>query len=136
MKELSLFKIGDVSEDFSPFEDRFLVCHKRELGKFSTRWRLDSIRQAGFTNMTPKTDDFELITPDLGDTDKIELVRWNAKQGETIEIGQEVCELVTDKASFPMESPIHGTLTQILKEKGSIVSKGEILGVIRREKTE
>ncbi|TGK18888.1 hypothetical protein EHO61_08200 [Leptospira fluminis] len=86
--------------------------------------------------MSAKTEDFELITPDLGDTDKIELVRWNARPGETVEVGQEVCELVTDKASFPMESPIKGVLSDIFKDKGSIVSKGEILGVIRREKTE
>ncbi|TGK56664.1 hypothetical protein EHQ27_10740 [Leptospira wolffii] len=82
--------------------------------------------------MVPKTEDFELITPDLGDTDKIELVRWNVRLGEKIQEGQEVCELVTDKASFPMESPINGTLSRIDKEKGSVVKKGEVLGAIAR----
>ncbi len=83
--------------------------------------------------MVPKTEDFELITPDLGDTDKIELVSWNVRLGEDIVEGQEVCELVTDKASFPMESPINGKLARIDKEKGSFVKKGEVLGVIARD---
>ncbi|TGK04291.1 hypothetical protein EHQ53_03845 [Leptospira langatensis] len=86
--------------------------------------------------MAPKTEDFELIAPDLGDTDKIELVRWNFRLGEQIKIGEEVCELVTDKASFPMESPINGILSRIDREKGSIVRKGEVLGMIRREVSE
>lgn len=83
--------------------------------------------------MAPKTEDFELITPDLGDTDKIELVNWNVRIGERILVGQEVCELVTDKASFPMESPINGTLARIDKAKGSIVKKGDVLGSIQRD---
>ncbi|PJZ68545.1 hypothetical protein CH373_17290 [Leptospira perolatii] len=83
--------------------------------------------------MEPKSPIFELITPDLGDTEKIELVHWNTKVGETVEIGQEICELVTDKASFPMESPVQGILTQIFKQKGSILQKGDILGIISKE---
>lgn len=97
---------------------------------------MDSIRQAGFREMASKTEDFELITPDLGDTDKIELVRWNFQLGDRINEGSEVCELVTDKASFPMESPINGILARIDREKGSIIKKGEILGMIRRNVSE
>lgn len=136
MEESSLLEFFDILEDLSPFEDRFLVCHRRELRKFSTRWLVDSIRQAGFREMASKTEDFELITPDLGDTDKIELVRWNFRLGDQINEGAEVCELVTDKASFPMESPINGILARIDREKGSIIKKGEILGMIRRKVSE
>ncbi|TGK27898.1 hypothetical protein EHQ12_14230 [Leptospira gomenensis] len=80
--------------------------------------------------MESKSGIFELITPDLGDTDKIELVHWNSKLGDSVQPGQEVLELVTDKACFPMESPVHGRLTQIIKEKGSIVRKGDVLGIL------
>ncbi|EKO58736.1 biotin-requiring enzyme [Leptospira kirschneri str. H2] len=53
-----------------------------------------------------------------------------------VEQGQEVLELVTDKACFPMESPVKGTLTQIIKEKGSIVRKGEVLGILELSESE
>ena len=47
-----------------------------------------------------------LVTPDLGDSDKIELVKWYAEIGQNISPGQEVVELVTDKAAFPVEAPL------------------------------
>ena len=71
---------------------------------------------------------FDLVTPDLGDTDKIELINWYIAPGAKVEIGQEVLELVTDKAAFPMESPYSGILFEILKPQGSIVQKNEVLG--------
>ena len=37
---------------------------------------------------------FELKTPDLGDTDKIELIKWYTQVGENIKEGQEILELV------------------------------------------
>lgn len=71
---------------------------------------------------------FDLKTPDLGDTEKIELVKWYKKKGDPIEEGEEVLELVTDKAAFPMESPRSGHLSEILETEGSVVKKGDILG--------
>jgi pyruvate/2-oxoglutarate dehydrogenase complex dihydrolipoamide acyltransferase (E2) component len=73
---------------------------------------------------------FELKTPDLGDTDKIELVKWYTELGESIEEGQEILELVTDKAAFPVEAPMSGTLSEIRVPAGSVVQKYEILGVM------
>ncbi|MCU0824696.1 MAG: hypothetical protein MUF77_08645 [Leptospira sp.] len=74
--------------------------------------------------------EFLLKTPDLGDTEKIELVQWNFSPGDQVSIGDEVIELVTDKAAFPVESPYSGILKSILTPKGSIVKKGEVLGVL------
>jgi pyruvate/2-oxoglutarate dehydrogenase complex dihydrolipoamide acyltransferase (E2) component len=74
--------------------------------------------------------EFLLRTPDLGDTEKIELIRWSFAPGDQIEIGDEVIELVTDKAAFPVESPHKGILKEIIMKAGSVVSKGEILGVL------
>ena len=74
--------------------------------------------------------EFLLRTPDLGDTEKIELIRWSVAIGDTIEIGDEVIELVTDKAAFPVESPFNGILKEIRVPAGSQVLKGDILGVL------
>jgi pyruvate/2-oxoglutarate dehydrogenase complex dihydrolipoamide acyltransferase (E2) component len=73
---------------------------------------------------------FELKTPDLGDTEKIELIKWYCKVGEQIREGQEILELVTDKAAFPVEAPMAGKLSEIRVPEGSVVQKYEILGVM------
>ncbi|WP_411822040.1 biotin/lipoyl-containing protein [Leptospira sp. 'Mane'] len=74
--------------------------------------------------------DFFLKTPDLGDTEKIELIQWLCKPGDPITKGQELIELVTDKAAFPVESPYAGILKEIRVKAGSVVKKGEVLGVL------
>ncbi|MDZ4727918.1 MAG: lipoyl domain-containing protein [Leptospira sp.] len=74
--------------------------------------------------------EFYLRTPDLGDTEKIELIRWSFIPGDTIHEGDEVIELVTDKAAFPVESPFNGILKEIRVPAGSQVLKGDILGVL------
>jgi len=71
----------------------------------------------------------ELITPDLGDTEKIELVRWNVRSGDRVEEGDELVELVTDKAAFPVESPAAGVVSEIFISSG-IVRKGDVLGIL------
>ncbi|MDF3821901.1 hypothetical protein P3G55_18500 [Leptospira sp. 96542] len=74
--------------------------------------------------------EFLLKTPDLGDTEKIELVRWLRKIGDTIAEGDEIIELVTDKAAFPVESPYKGILKKIIIPDGTVVKKGDILGMM------
>ena len=74
--------------------------------------------------------EFLLKTPDLGDTEKIELVRWLRKVGDSVSKGDEMIELVTDKAAFPVESPYSGILKKIIMDEGSVVKKGDILGIM------
>ncbi|MCW7487280.1 biotin/lipoyl-containing protein [Leptospira meyeri] len=74
--------------------------------------------------------EFLLKTPDLGDTEKIELVRWLRSVGDSVSKGDEMIELVTDKAAFPVESPYSGILKKIIMEEGSVVKKGDILGIM------
>ena len=61
----------------------------------------------------------ELKIPDIGGNDGIELVKWNKKPGETFVAGDELCELVTDKAAFSLEAPQDGKLVEIYKKKKS-----------------
>lgn len=68
-----------------------------------------------------------LKVPDIGDADKIELVAWHVAADESVSEGQELCELVTDKAAFPLESPHDGRIVEILQPAGSVVAVGETL---------
>ncbi len=72
-------------------------------------------------------DPVSLIVTDIGDADKIELVAWHVAAGDTVSDGQELCELVTDKAAFPLESPHSGRIAEILEPAGSVVSVGQTL---------
>ncbi len=74
-----------------------------------------------------------LIVPDIGDAEKIELVQWNINENDSVEVDQELCELVTSKATFPLESPFKGKIIKILKEAGTIVKVGEELAIIEVE---
>jgi|JI8StandDraft_1071087.scaffolds.fasta_scaffold166298_2 pyruvate/2-oxoglutarate dehydrogenase complex dihydrolipoamide acyltransferase (E2) component len=61
----------------------------------------------------------ELKIPDIGGNDGIELVKWNKQPGESFSAGDELCELVTDKAAFSLEAPKDGKLIEIcVAEKG------------------
>ncbi|MBE7438701.1 MAG: hypothetical protein HS115_09635 [Spirochaetales bacterium] len=70
----------------------------------------------------------DLFIPDIGPAESIELVRWAVRVGEQVVEGQELCELVTDKAAFPLEAPSAGKLIAIMKEAGSPVKVGEAVG--------
>jgi pyruvate/2-oxoglutarate dehydrogenase complex dihydrolipoamide acyltransferase (E2) component len=73
---------------------------------------------------------FELRTPDLGDAEKIELLKWYVSENDSIKEGDEILELITDKAAFPVESPYSGKLKSKLANDGEIVSKNQILGIL------
>lgn len=75
----------------------------------------------------------DLKVPDLGDTDRIEVIKWYVTEKQTVKMGEEILELETDKASFTMESPANGTIQSIYKSAGSIVKKAEVLGTMLKE---
>ena len=68
----------------------------------------------------------ELKIPDIGDNDGIELVKWNKKPGERFAAGEELCELVTDKAAFSLEAPEDGKLLEICVGEKSHPKIGEL----------
>lgn len=77
-------------------------------------------------------NEIPLNVPDIGDTGKIELVSWSIEPGSEVEENQELCELVTDKAAFPLESPYRGKIISILKSAGEVVKVGETLALLEK----
>ncbi len=69
--------------------------------------------------------------PDIGDAERIELISWHVAPGEQVTEGQELCELVTDKAAFPLEAPCAGTVLELKRNSGDLVKVGETLLVLR-----
>lgn len=73
----------------------------------------------------------KIILPELGEgISQATIACWHAKLGEKIVSGQEICEAVTDKASFVIEAPASGKLLSILVNDGQVGLVGGVLGII------
>ncbi len=68
-----------------------------------------------------------LRVPDIGDSKKIEVARWYFSEGDQVEEGDCLCELITDKAAFPLEAPHKGRITKIQKSESTSTKTGDIL---------
>lgn len=74
---------------------------------------------------------FEFRLPDLGEgIAEGELVRWVAKEGDTVIEHEELLEVETDKALVKVPSPKSGVILKINAKAGEKVSVGEVLCVI------
>lgn len=72
-----------------------------------------------------------IILPELGEgITQATVACWHAKPGDNLTAGQEVCEVVTDKASFVIEAPQSGKLSSITVDEGREASIGSTLGTI------
>jgi len=73
----------------------------------------------------------KIILPELGEgITQATIACWHAKTGEDIVVGQDICEAVTDKASFVIEAPAAGKLKSILINDGEEALIGSVLGII------
>ena len=73
----------------------------------------------------------KIILPELGEgIVKATIACWHAKVGENVIAGQEICEAVTDKASFVIEAPAFGQLKSIFIDEGQESLVGGVLGTI------
>jgi pyruvate dehydrogenase E2 component (dihydrolipoamide acetyltransferase) len=69
--------------------------------------------------------------PKLGfDMQEGTLVRWVRHEGETIEKGQVLAEIETDKATVEVESSFSGVVLKHLVEQGTIVPVGTAIAVV------
>lgn len=66
------------------------------------------------------TPGIKVLMPALSPTmEEGNLVKWLKKEGETVNAGDALCEIETDKAVITMESSDDGILAKILVEEGS-----------------
>jgi pyruvate/2-oxoglutarate dehydrogenase complex dihydrolipoamide acyltransferase (E2) component len=72
-----------------------------------------------------------IILPELGEgITKATIACWHAKPGQKVAAGDDLLEVVTDKATFNVESPASGTLKSIAVAEGKEGLVGGVLGVI------
>ncbi len=74
--------------------------------------------------------------PKLSDTmTEGTLLKWHKKVGDTIEIGDILAEIETDKATMEMEAFDDGVLTDILVKEGEKVPIGGVLAILNGSST-
>jgi 2-oxoisovalerate dehydrogenase E2 component (dihydrolipoyl transacylase) len=74
---------------------------------------------------------FEFRLPDIGEgIAEAEIVGWHVKVGDEIAEDQQLADLMTDKATVEMESPVAGKVIELAGEVGDQVAIGSVLAVI------
>jgi len=77
---------------------------------------------------------FEFRLPDIGEgIAEAEIVAWHVKVGDTVEEDQQLADMMTDKATVEMESPVSGTVVSLAGEVGDQIPIGSTLVVIEVE---
>ncbi|WOK35886.1 dihydrolipoamide acetyltransferase family protein [Sphingomonas sp. C3-2] len=74
---------------------------------------------------------FSFKLPDIGEgISEAEIVAWHVKVGDMVEEDQQIADMMTDKATVEMESPVSGKVVELAGEVGDQVSIGATLIVI------
>jgi 2-oxoisovalerate dehydrogenase E2 component (dihydrolipoyl transacylase) len=77
---------------------------------------------------------YEFKLPDIGEgIAEAEIVAWHVKVGDSIAEDQQIADMMTDKATVEMESPVAGKVIELAGEVGDQISIGSVLAVIETE---
>ena len=73
---------------------------------------------------------FEFKLPDIGEgIAEAEIVAWHVKVGDEVQEDQQLADMMTDKATVEMESPVAGRVVEIAGEVGDQIPIGSVLVV-------
>lgn len=77
---------------------------------------------------------FTFNMPDVGEgVAEAEVVEWHVKVGDRVEEDQHLVDVMTDKATIDIESPVAGVVTALAGEVGDTIAIGAMLLVIETE---
>jgi 2-oxoisovalerate dehydrogenase E2 component (dihydrolipoyl transacylase) len=68
---------------------------------------------------------FTFNLPDIGEgIAEAEIVAWHVKPGDTVSEDQQIADMMTDKATVEMESPVAGKVLEVAGEVGDTIAIG------------
>ena len=77
---------------------------------------------------------FEFKLPDIGEgIAEAEIVAWHVAIGDEVREDQQLADMMTDKATVEMESPVAGKVIELAGEVGDQIPIGSVLVVIETE---
>ena len=62
--------------------------------------------------------------------EEVTIGRWLKAEGDAVEAGEPICEIITEKVTFEYESPLTGTLRRIYAPEKSVVPVGYVIGFV------
>lgn len=78
----------------------------------------------------------EIKVPSPGESiTQVQIAKWLSNNGDTVEKDQEVVEIDSDKASFPLTSPVDGIL-KILIQEGETIQVGTVIATVESSDVE
>jgi 2-oxoisovalerate dehydrogenase E2 component (dihydrolipoyl transacylase) len=77
---------------------------------------------------------YEFKLPDIGEgIAEAEIVAWHVKVGDMVGEDQQIADMMTDKATVEMESPVSGKVLELAGEVGDQIPIGSVLVVFETE---
>jgi 2-oxoisovalerate dehydrogenase E2 component (dihydrolipoyl transacylase) len=77
---------------------------------------------------------YEFKLPDIGEgIAEAEIVAWHVKVGDMVKEDQQLADMMTDKATVEMESPVAGRVLAVAGEVGDQIAIGSILVVLETD---
>jgi 2-oxoisovalerate dehydrogenase E2 component (dihydrolipoyl transacylase) len=77
---------------------------------------------------------YEFKLPDIGEgIAEAEIVAWHVKVGDVVREDQQLADMMTDKATVEMESPVAGRVLAVAGEVGDQIAIGSILVVLETD---
>ena len=77
---------------------------------------------------------YQFKLPDIGEgIAEAEIVAWHVKVGDKVEEDQQLADMMTDKATVEMESPVAGKVIKLAGEVGDQIAIGSVLVEIETE---
>ncbi|MBO6945821.1 dihydrolipoamide acetyltransferase family protein [Altererythrobacter sp.] len=77
---------------------------------------------------------FTFNMPDVGEgVAEAEIVEWHVKVGDSVSEDQHLVDVMTDKATIDIESPVDGIVTEVAGEVGDVIAVGSMLIVVEVE---
>lgn len=70
----------------------------------------------------------DIVVPDLGGADQVEVVEVNVSAGDTVEEGDGLMVLEGDKASMDLPAPAAGVIVSLAVSAGQSVASGDVIG--------
>lgn len=75
----------------------------------------------------------EVVIPRLGssdESDEVKVLRWLKRKGETVQRGEPLLEVETDKVNVEIEAPDGGLLSEVRAKEGEVVTFNSVVAVI------
>ncbi|UCF98506.1 MAG: hypothetical protein JSV89_02985 [Spirochaetaceae bacterium] len=74
----------------------------------------------------------QIVMPQFGETieEEITITRWIKSIGDSVQPGEVLLEVETDKATLSVEAADEGTLTRIVRDAGEVVRPGTVIGYL------